>query len=608
MKGYLKYKIRETIFKKIFLFYDLALKIKDVILSVSLYAFTLSSLLFFCLFLFDLGFKKDLSDVSVVNKGYVLILSILFISKFIIELFQISLKKWYLLIIKSVLLILVFIILSLQYKHPEIPSDLISSIFHTKYALIIGSIILILTETYRLSNFADKINLSPGLLFASSFIIIILIGSGLLMMPNATIRSISYLEALFTATSAVCVTGLVVVDTATAFTSVGKGIILFLIQIGGLGVMAFTGFFSYIFSGTASLKERFVLKDIFSGEQLSGMFRLLTKILLITLIVEGIGAILIYYSLDGFRDQKVVYAVFHAISAFCNAGFSIFNDGMANTSLHSNYFLQITICIVIILGGVGFPVLLHFFNIIKQYWKNILYKLTGSKRDLKVYPLLLSQNIAVKTSIVLLLLGTIMYYLFEKNGSLSNFDTTGKLITSFFGSTSARTAGFNIVDIASWSYPTLFFMIVLMWIGASPGSTGGGIKTTTFTLALRTAINYVRGREHLEIGNREIGMPTIIRVLSIIIASIIIIFISFILLLYFDPLKNPVHLLFECVSAFSTVGLSIADTAMLSINSKIVIILLMFIGRIGPVVLLSGLLLSKKEKHYKLPVENLAIN
>jgi trk system potassium uptake protein len=604
-----RYKLREIIYKQFFVLLDFVKTIRNAIRSLAVYIFTLSTILFICLLLFDLGFKNSLTDPTVIREGYIILLTGLCAGKAVIEIFQKSFRKWILIIIKALLLLLVFYILLINYeKFIPGPNELLS-IYTSNYTLIISSTILILTETYRLSDFLNKINIAPWIVFAGSFLIIILIGSGLLMMPNATSHSISYLEALFTSTSAVCVTGLVVVDTATTFTEIGKGIILMLIQIGGLGIMAFTGFFSFAFSGSASFRQRIVLKDLFSGEQLGSMFRLLTKILFIMLLIEGFGTLILYYSLKTEAwNSRFSTALFHSVSAFCNAGFSTLHGGMAGISVQTNRLLQLTICSLIILGGLGFPVLLIFYNFVTYNIKNFIYKLARVKRDTKIFPFLVSQNLALKTTIILLLLGTVFYFLFERDVSLQNMDRTSQWITAFFGSTSARTAGFNISDIARWSYPTIFLMIFLMWVGASPGSTGGGIKTTTFALALKSTFNFIRGRKYLEIENREIGVPTLMRVLSTIMVSILVIFIAFFLTLSFDPFKNPIHLLFECVSAFSTVGLSVSVTATLSINSKIVLIFLMFIGRIGPVILLSGIFLSKNDCNYRLPVENIAIN
>jgi len=211
-------------------------------------------------------------------------------------------------------------------------------------------------------------------------------------------------------------------------------------------------------------------------------------------------------------------------------------------------------------------------------------------------------------TLILILSGAGFYYLFESETTLRGLDLTQKIVISFFGSISSRTAGFNIVDITLWSYPTIFLMIVLMWIGASPGSTGGGIKTTTFALAFLSVWNNLRGREQLRIGNREIGSNTINRVLYIIFLSLLIITIGFFWLLLSEPEKNPVSLLFECVSAFATVGLSVANTSTFGMSGKIVIMLLMFIGRVGPLTLFSGILFSTVKRYSRYPELEIIIN
>jgi Trk-type K+ transport system membrane component len=209
---------------------------------------------------------------------------------------------------------------------------------------------------------------------------------------------------------------------------------------------------------------------------------------------------------------------------------------------------------------------------------------------------------------ILILVGTLLYYLFESEKSLNGMDNIRKIIISFFGSVSARTAGFNVIEITLWSYPTIFLMIFLMWIGASPGSTGGGIKTTTFALAIRTTWNFIRGKEQLKIGNREISNSTITRVLSIIFLSFILIGSGFFSLLLSEPGKDPVKLLFECFSAYATVGLSIVDSATLTSAGKIVDMILMFVGRVGPLTLLTGFLLSSRKRYSRYPEVEIMIN
>lgn len=454
----------------------------------------------------------------------------------------------------------------------------------------------------------DSIKLSPSLLFVLSFLLIILIGSGLLMLPKAHVGSFSYLDSLFTSASAVCVTGLIVVDTATSFTFLGKTIILSLIQIGGLGIMAFTGFFGFIFTGTVSFKDRLLLKDIVSSENLGGVYKLITKIISFTFLIEMAGAIVIYFSIGNEIDDKLFFSIFHSISAFCNAGFSTLPAGLGSAELQGNYWVSMTIATLIILGGIGFPVLLMFYS----YAKNTGYRLVNSAQQKKMPASNLNKNIGVRiaiyTTLLLLFLGTIVYYFLERNHSLNGLTGTDQFMVAFFGSVSARTAGFNVVDIAQWTYPTLFFMVFLMWVGASPGSTGGGVKTTTFALSLHAVYNFIRGRHTIEIGFRQIGYETISRVLVVIVLSMLTIMIGYFGLLLADPNLNPVHLLFECVSAYGTVGLSIVNTSTLSNLSKEIIIAMMFVGRVGPLTLLSGMFTLKKKRYYRYPVQDLIIN
>jgi Trk-type K+ transport system membrane component len=372
--------------------------------------------------------------------------------------------------------------------------------------------------------------------------------------------------------------------------------------------MTFTGFFSFIFASSSSFRDRLMLKEIFSSQSLNDLFKLLTTIILWTFLTEIIGAFLIYSSLDPNSKNKAFFSIFHSISAFCNAGFSTLSDGLHSNGIRHNYSIQIIVALLVILGGIGFPVLLKVYSFIKQLIIVLLRK-TLKKRITVIHRQMnISGRIVVYTTLLLILAGTGLYFLLESKNSLNGMDNSQKFIVSFFGSVSSRTAGFNVIDISLWGYPTVFLMIFLMWIGASPGSTGGGIKTTTFAIAFRSAYNSIKGGEHLLIGNREIGSGTIIRVLTIIFLSIIIIITGFFFLLLSEPGKNPVHLLFESVSAFSTVGLSLAGTSSFSQTGKIIVILLMFIGRVGPLTLLTGFLVSYHKKYSRYPEIDIIIN
>jgi Trk-type K+ transport system membrane component len=270
--------------------------------------------------------------------------------------------------------------------------------------------------------------------------------------------------------------------------------------------------------------------------------------------------------------------------------------------------LQISIAILIIFGGIGFPVLMGFYANLKHLVAVIIRKLQGKLYPVRPVQKNVASRIVLFMTVILIIGGALLYYLFESGNSLKGMDNLQKIIISFFGSVSARTAGFNITDISLWGFPTVFMMIFLMWIGASPGSTGGGIKTTTFALAFRTAWNYVRGREHFKIGTREINNSTIRRVLSIIFLSLSLISAGFFVLLVSEPGKDPSKLLFECFSAYGTVGLSLVDSSALTSTGKIVDILLMFIGRVGPLTLLTGFFASTHERLSRYPEIEIVIN
>lgn len=604
----MRYLDNEALFKKFFVASDWADMAGSVLAALAGFVFALATLLFCSLILFDFGFRKTVADNLVVHQTYLLLLWALFASKLLIDALTFRAAKWFALLFRVLVLAAVFLILLVHLHAMPDTWTGISGPLGGRKALLLGSLALMATQMHHLSGTLNRINISPSFLFAGSFLTMILIGSGLLMMPNATFHSISYLEALFTATSAVCVTGLTVVDTATAFTPTGKVILMSLIQIGGLGIMTFAAFFSYIFLGSASVKDRFLLKDFFSSENLGGLYKLLLKILLFTLMLEAAGAVLIYNVLDGNWFYKLQDSIFHAISAFCNAGFSVYPQGLYTASIRLNYPLQLIICALIILGGIGFPLLLTLYAIVKRRTRSLWFSLIGGQIVHHPIRWPIGERLAFQTTIVLLISGTVAYYWFEAFGVQDGRGALYQSMTAFFASVSARTAGFNVVDLTTWSYPTIFLIMFLMWVGASPGSTGGGIKTATLAVAVKTVIGFLQGKNTLEIGDREIGTPTIVRVLSVISLSLAFIFTGCVLLMIFDPTKQPLHLLFECVSAFSTTGLSVANTESLSDYSKIVLMILMFVGRIGPVVLLSGLLLTKNSNLYRLPVEDIKIN
>lgn len=453
-------------------------------------------------------------------------------------------------------------------------------------------------------------DLNPAQLFLISFISIILFGTLLLSLPSATVNGISLLDALFTATSAVCVTGLIVLDTAVDFTSFGQGIILLLIQVGGLGILTFVSYFSYFFKGQISYEKQIAMSSMNSSTAIGKELTLLKHILLITLTIEAVSAVLIFYSVDRSSFSSVAdqafFAIFHAISAFCNAGFSTLSGSLQEGSFEFNYGLQIIVALTFILGGLGFPIVENIVSYLKYRAKQLFS--FSKEMNYRPWVLNLNSRIALITSAFLTAGGFIAFYALEYHNTLGRHDEAGKLITAFFGAVTPRTAGFNTVDTASLLFPTTLLLFFLMWVGASPKSTGGGIKTTTFAIAILNIISMAKGSSRIEIFRREIVEVTIKRAFAMIALSIIVISIGIVIIASQEPEMDMLNIAFECVSAYSTVGLSMGITAGLGSASKLVLILLMFIGRVSALTVLFAIFRKTVVRNYRYPKEEITIH
>ena len=432
------------------------------------------------------------------------------------------------------------------------------------------------------------------------------------MLPDASRGGISYVDALFTAISAVCVTGLNVLDTELTFTLFGQVIILLLIQVGGLGIMTITTYFSFYFKGRSSYKNQLLAKDITNDERLDNVFASLKSILTITGIIEGLGFILIFLSWGGEDTrlaERAFFSLFHSISAFCNAGFSTLSGNLYDIRIRFNYPVHLIISGLIILGGLGFPII---HNLWKYITTNIsdLFKRVCKKEKYTYSSLVIGVNshIVIITTLVLLVVGTLGFFFFEKEGVLRSAPSDfGKWSAAFFSSVTTRTAGFNSTDTAALSVPTSLMFIVLMWIGASPGSTGGGIKTSTFAIALMNFIALIRGKKP-EYRGREISQQSISRAFAqMTLAILFIMTITFVMILI-EPDKEPLNLLFETVSAYGTVGLSRNVSPFLSDSGKLVITFTMFVGRVSLYTLLYSMVKQVQFSKYRYPTEEIIIN
>ncbi len=453
--------------------------------------------------------------------------------------------------------------------------------------------------------------LQPAQLFIVSFLVIIILGAFLLMLPNATKSGMSFLDALFTSTSAVCVTGLAVVDTGTYFTRFGQYVIMALIQIGGLGILTFASYFSYFFRGGSTYETQLVLSDVTSSRKLGEVFSTLKYILFITFGIELVAAVLIYVSLDPSSieapSERMFFAAFHAISAFCNAGFSTLTNSLYETGFRFNYFLHVVIILTFVFGGLGFPIVVNVLTYLR-YKTTRLFSLTRKKLSFKPWVLNLNSRITLITTLSITAVSFVLFYIIEYNNTLAEHTGFGKLIAALFGATTPRTAGFNSIDSSAMTTPALILVIILMWIGASPQSTGGGIKTSTFAIALLNILSLAKGKSRIEVYRREIADISVKRAFAIMMLSFVVIGSGTLLISFFDAQFDLMSIAFESFSAYSTVGLSLGITSKLSYGSKLVLVFIMFIGRVSMLTLVIAVFKKVKYKNYRYPNEEITIN
>jgi potassium uptake TrkH family protein len=464
-------------------------------------------------------------------------------------------------------------------------------------------VIALVPSTLRYSGRVMTANVQPSSVLLFSFMVLSLLGAGFLLLPKATVQELSIIDALFISTSAVCVTGLATVNIATSFSHIGHWIILILIQIGGLGIMTLTTFFAVITGGNRNLKEYTALRELLGEDSLGKVKTILFQIGFYTFLIEAIGALLIYYTLTPTQlpqgTSAFFFSVFHSVSAFCNAGFSLLSENLSNIYFYNHTPFLYLIIVLLVIGGLGFPVLSSCTTwIVGKVLRKPNVRLTIHAR------------IVLIASAALLIIGTVGFWALEGPRNLYPFTPFEQLTQALFHSAVSRTAGFNTLDIASFSTATLFFTIVLMWIGASPSSTGGGIKTTTATLALLNIYAIASGRNKIELFHRRISELAITRAFSTALLSLLYIATALFVLLITEQEKGFSFeaMLFEVVSAVSTVGLSTGITPQLSDAGKIVIILSMLIGRVGFLTVVIALTRRRAEADYDYAEESVLVS
>lgn len=437
----------------------------------------------------------------------------------------------------------------------------------------------------KVTDLKTKLFANPARVLVLGFGVVILIGTSLLMLPSASQnqQSAGLVNALFTATSAVCVTGLVVVDTGTHWTIFGKTVIALLIQIGGIGFMSMATLFAVILGKKISLKERLLIQQAVGQNTLSGVVRFSLYLLALTFSLELMGAILLSFRFVpeyGF-GTGVGYAFFHAVSAFCNAGFDLIGHGRSLTPYVTDPLVNFTIGALIILGGLGFTVIL---DIISHY---------------KTRRFALHTRLVLLMTAVLLLTGAVLFIMMEWNNpeTMGDLHVWEKLQAGFFQSLTTRTAGFNTVDTGSLTTASQLLTVILMFIGGSPASTAGGIKTVTFGVMLIMAISVIQGKENVEIFKRKIPFEVVNRAITILVIGLLMVVSVTMALSILEPGFSFMEVLFEVTSAFGTVGLSTGITSSLGNPGKVLLIITMFAGRVGTLTI--GFALASRQSRYQ---------
>ena len=419
------------------------------------------------------------------------------------------------------------------------------------------------------------------------FLAVIIIGAVILSLPISS-RSgepTNFLDAIFTSTSAVCVTGLITLDTSTHWSTFGQTVIMALIEIGGLGFMSFTVLISLILGKKITLRERLVMQEAMNTFSIQGLVRMVKYVLIFTVSVQFFGALLLstqfvpeYGIIKGF-----FYSIFHSISAFCNAGFDLFGTSLVGYS--NNTVVILVISALIIIGGLGFTVLLE------------LYDFKGIKK------LSLHAKIVIITTLILIFGGTLLMLLFEHKNpqTIADMNIKDKLLNSFFASVTPRTAGFNSISTSGMTLASKILTVFLMLIGGSPGSTAGGLKTVTCAILVLTVISVIRGREDTEVFGRRLTKEIVYKSFIIVFIGLSLVIGVTMILSYTEVGASFIDLLYETSSALGTVGLTLGLTPKLSSLGKIFIMIMMYLGRVGPLTVMLALTRKRKKSGYKYP-------
>lgn len=438
-------------------------------------------------------------------------------------------------------------------------------------------------------NFRKSNKLKGVQILALGFLAVILIGGIILTLPisSASGESTNFLDALFTSTSAVCVTGLVTLDTGTHWSMFGQTIIMLLIEIGGLGFMSFTTLIAIILGKKITLRDRLILQDAMNTFSIQGLVKMVQYVITFTVTVQLSGALL--FSTQFIPQYGIAkgmfYSLFHSISAFCNAGFDLFGNFSSLTSYSSNWVVILVASALVIIGGIGFAVWIEIYNF-------------KSMKKLSLH-----SKMVILVTAVLIVGGTILMFIFEHNNpnTLASMNMGDKVVNSFFAAVTPRTAGFNSISTDGMTNAGNLLTIILMFIGGSPGSTAGGIKTTTIGVLLVTVICVIKGRDDAEVFKKRFPKELIYKAFTLFFIGGVLVIGATMLLSYTEQGASFLSLLYETTSAFGTVGLTVGLTQQLSEVGKVLIMIMMYLGRVGPLTVVLSLMRNKKNNGVRYP-------
>ena len=587
-------------------------RLEKVLIGVNVFTAAVVTASYVCLF----GFHKPLLRVEILYAVQVGLLAV-FIAEKIIRLFNAASKaeffraNWFEIPLLIALAIAVFT--AGRWFAPAKAEA--ATVRH--FAVGIYLVLQVVTKLCRTSVNLAASGKNPMRALIASFLVLIVSGAGLLMLPRASAgENVSFVDALFTATSATCVTGLIVKDTGGDFSLMGQLIILSLIQLGGLGIVVFGAVFALLLGQALSLRESVAMQDLLSARTLSRIGNMIAFIFVGTLLIEAVGAVSVFRMWDDVPgrvanvQQQWFFSVFHSISAFCNAGFSLFDDSLRSYNRRPEVY--VVICPLIILGGLGFGVLYDLANIaadrVKLFFKRRFSKQHRFSMETPK-KMRLQTKIVLSISAFLIVSGMLAILLFERYASQGGSAENPGVLGALFQSVTARTTGFNTVDISQLSPSSRFVLILLMFVGGSPGSTAGGIKTVTLVVIIMTAFAALRKREEVEMFKRSVRIVVVGRAITVMLLFVAVLFAATLALSITENENGFTmsQIMFEAGSALGTVGLTTGITPSLTTAGKLIIIAVIFIGRLGPLTLLAALTFNLKPVRYNYPAEAIIV-